>query len=133
MRRFFTLFILISYADLRGLGSKNFRNSSYKEKLAGSTTVSKLSFRFLWLYFKVVLKIRVVSVVNYEIVSNVVLHITIISAVNDEVTFNVAFQICAVSGVNDETIFNVVLKMSVVPVVNDQIIFNAGRKWVESA
>ena len=49
MLKFPTLFILIFYAGLRGLGSNNFRNSSYKEKTAGSARVSRLSFRFLWL------------------------------------------------------------------------------------
>ena len=40
-------FLFIFYAGSRGLGSKNFRNSSYKEKTAGSARVSRLSFRFL--------------------------------------------------------------------------------------
>ena len=31
------------HADLRGLGSNNFWNSSYKEKTAGSVSVSRLS------------------------------------------------------------------------------------------
>ena len=34
----------------RGVGSNNSRNSSYKEKTAGSTDVSRLSFRFLRLW-----------------------------------------------------------------------------------
>ena len=33
----------------RRQGSNSFRNSSYKEKTAGSARVSRLSFRFLWL------------------------------------------------------------------------------------
>ena len=33
----------------RRLGSNNFRNSSFKEKMAGSARVSRLSFHFLWL------------------------------------------------------------------------------------
>ena len=40
-------FLFIFHAGLRGLGSNNFRNSSYKEKMAGSARVSRLSFRFL--------------------------------------------------------------------------------------
>ena len=43
------LFILIFYADLRGLDSHNSWNSSYKEKTAGSACVSRLAFHFLWL------------------------------------------------------------------------------------
>ena len=43
------LFIL--HASSRGLGSKNFRNSSYRENTAGSARVSRLSFRFLWLWY----------------------------------------------------------------------------------
>ena len=42
--------LFIFDAGSRGLGSNNFRNSSYKEKTAGSTRVSRLSFRFLWLW-----------------------------------------------------------------------------------
>ena len=38
---------LTFHAGLRVLGSNNFRNSSHKEKTAGSARVSKLSFRFL--------------------------------------------------------------------------------------
>ena len=40
-------FLFIFHAGSRGLGSNNFRNSSYKEKTAGSARVSRLSFRFL--------------------------------------------------------------------------------------
>ena len=40
-------FLFIFHAGLRGLGSNNSRNSSYKEKAAGSARVSRLSFRFL--------------------------------------------------------------------------------------
>ena len=40
-------FFFIFNAGSRGLGSNNFRNSSYKEKTAGSARVSRLSFRFL--------------------------------------------------------------------------------------
>ena len=40
-------FVFIFNADSRGLGSNNFRNSSYKETTAGSVRVSRLSFRFL--------------------------------------------------------------------------------------
>ena len=40
-------FLFIFNAGSRGLGSNNFRNSSYKEKTAGSARVSRLSFRFL--------------------------------------------------------------------------------------
>ena len=39
--------LFIFHAGSRGLGSENFRNSSYKEKTAGSARVSRLSFRFL--------------------------------------------------------------------------------------
>ena len=39
-------------AGSRTLGSNNFRNSSYKEKTAGLARVSKLSFHFLWLWWK---------------------------------------------------------------------------------
>ena len=42
-------FLFIFHAGSRGLGSNNFRNSSYKEKTAGLACVSRLSFRFLWL------------------------------------------------------------------------------------
>ena len=40
-------FLFTFHAGLRGLGSSNFRNSSYKEKTAGSVRVSRLSFRLL--------------------------------------------------------------------------------------
>ena len=40
-------FLYIFHAGSGRLGSYNFRNSSYKEKTAGSTRVSRLSFRFL--------------------------------------------------------------------------------------
>ena len=40
-------FLFIFHAGSRRLGSNNFRNSSYKEKTAGSVRVSRLSFRFL--------------------------------------------------------------------------------------
>ena len=40
-------FLFIFHAGLRRLGSNNFGNSSYKEKTAGSSRVSRLSFRFL--------------------------------------------------------------------------------------
>ena len=36
-------FLFIFYAGSPGLGSNNFRNTSYKEKTAGSTRVSRLS------------------------------------------------------------------------------------------
>ena len=44
-------FLFIFHAGSRGLGSNNFWNSSYKEKTTGSSHVSRLSFRFLWLCF----------------------------------------------------------------------------------
>ena len=44
-------FLFVFHAGSRGLGSNNSRNSSYKEKTAGSARVSRLSFRFLWLWF----------------------------------------------------------------------------------
>ena len=40
-------FLFVFHADSHELGSNNSRNSSYKEKTAGSARVSKLSFRFL--------------------------------------------------------------------------------------
>ena len=40
-------FLFIFDAGSRRLGSNNFRNSSYKEKTAGSARVSGLSFHFL--------------------------------------------------------------------------------------
>ena len=40
-------FLFVFHAGSRGLGSNNSRNSSYKEKMAGSARVSRLSFRFL--------------------------------------------------------------------------------------
>ena len=40
-------FLFIFHAGPRGVGSNNFRNSSYKEKTAGSAHVSRLSFHFL--------------------------------------------------------------------------------------
>ena len=40
-------FLFMFNAGSRGLGSNNFRNSSYKEKTAGSARVSRRSFRFL--------------------------------------------------------------------------------------
>ena len=43
-------FSFIFHAGSQGLGSKNFRNSSYKEKTASSACVSRLSFCFLWLW-----------------------------------------------------------------------------------
>ena len=42
-------FLFVFHAGSRGLGSNNSRNSSYKEKTAGSARISRLSFRFLWL------------------------------------------------------------------------------------
>ena len=43
-------FLLIFQAGTHGQGSTNFRNSSYREKTAGSARVSRLSLRFLWLW-----------------------------------------------------------------------------------
>ena len=43
--------LFIFDAGSRRLGSNNFRNSSYKEKTASSARVSRLSFRFFWLWF----------------------------------------------------------------------------------
>ena len=40
-------FLFTFHAGSRRLGSNNFRNSSYKEKTAGSACVLRLSFRFL--------------------------------------------------------------------------------------
>ena len=43
-------FLFIFHAGPRGLGPNKFRNSSYKEKTPDSAHVSRLSFRFLWLW-----------------------------------------------------------------------------------
>ena len=40
-------FLFLFHAGSRRLGSNNFRNSSYKEKTAGSARASRPSFRFL--------------------------------------------------------------------------------------
>ena len=40
-------FLLVFHAGTRRLGCDNSRNSSYKEKTAGSARVSRLPFRFL--------------------------------------------------------------------------------------
>ena len=40
-------FLFVFHAGLRELSSNNSRNSSYKEKTAGSARVSRRSFRFL--------------------------------------------------------------------------------------
>ena len=40
-------FLFVFHAGLRGLGSNNCLNSSYKEKTVGSARASGLSFRFL--------------------------------------------------------------------------------------
>ena len=40
-------FLFVFHARLCGLGSNNYRNSSYKEKMASSARVSRLSFHFL--------------------------------------------------------------------------------------
>ena len=40
-------FLFLFHAGSRRLGSNNFRNSSYKEKTAGSARVCRLSYRFL--------------------------------------------------------------------------------------
>ena len=48
------LFILIFHLGFRGMGSNNFRNSRYKEKTAGLTRVSRLPFRFLWLWYNLI-------------------------------------------------------------------------------
>ena len=45
-------FLFVFHAGSRRLSSNNSWNSSYKEKTAGSVRVSRLSFRFLWLWFK---------------------------------------------------------------------------------
>ena len=44
-------FLFIFHAGSHRLGSNNYQNSSYTEKMAGSTRVSRLSFRFLWLCY----------------------------------------------------------------------------------
>ena len=45
-------FLFLFHAGSRGLGSNNSRNSSYKEKTAGSVRVSRLSFCFLSVWNK---------------------------------------------------------------------------------
>ena len=40
-------FLFVFHAGLRGLGSNNSRNSSYKDKTTGSACVSRLSFCLL--------------------------------------------------------------------------------------
>ena len=49
-------FLFIFHAGLHRLGSKNFRNSSYKEKTVSSARVSRLSFCFLWLWWDIYIK-----------------------------------------------------------------------------
>ena len=44
---FLALFLFIFHAGSRRLGSNNFRNSNYKEKMVGSVRVSRLSLCFL--------------------------------------------------------------------------------------
>ena len=44
-------FLFVFHSVSRRLGSNDSRNSSYKEKTAGSARVSRLSFRFLWLWY----------------------------------------------------------------------------------
>ena len=63
-------FLFIFYAGSRGLGSKNFRNSSYREKTAGSARVSRLSSRFLWLWLQITFSkesIKVKKVSNFNL------------------------------------------------------------------
>ena len=45
-------FLFVFDAGSRRLGSNNSWNSSCKEKTAGSVCVSRLSFRFLWIWLK---------------------------------------------------------------------------------
>ena len=45
-------FLFIFHVGSRWLGFNNFQNSSYKKKAAGSACVSRLYFRFLWLWLK---------------------------------------------------------------------------------
>ena len=49
-------FVFIFHAGSRRLVSNNFQNSSYKEKTAGSAHISRLSFRFLWLWLEHILQ-----------------------------------------------------------------------------
>ena len=51
--KFPRLFILIFHAGVPGMGSNNFRNSRYK-KTAGLDRVSRLSFRFLWVWYNLI-------------------------------------------------------------------------------
>ena len=44
--------ICLFHAGSCRLGSNDLRNSSYKEKRVGLACVSRLSFRFLWLWFQ---------------------------------------------------------------------------------
>ena len=48
-------FLFVFHAGSRWLGSNDSRNSSYKEKTANSACVSRLSFRFLWLWNNITL------------------------------------------------------------------------------
>ena len=41
-------FLFVFHAGSSGVGSNNSRNSRYKQKTAGSSRVSRLSFHFLW-------------------------------------------------------------------------------------
>ena len=60
-------FLCIFHAGSRGLGSNNFRNSSYKDKKASSARVSRLSFRFFWLWTNKKSKIGKIGTKNYFI------------------------------------------------------------------
>ena len=70
-----TCLFIFGAGSLR-LGSNNFQNSSYKEKTAGSTRVSWLSFRFLWLWFNWRLPTALFLCYLFEVLSLWVAHIS---------------------------------------------------------
>ena len=83
MLKFPALFILIFYAGLCGLGSDNFRNSSYKEKTAGLACVSRLSFRFF---------MTMISCMGRNLRLNVILRIAVMDFLNDRTLIATCFD-----------------------------------------
>ena len=68
-------FLFVFHARLCGLGSNNYRNSSYKEKMASSAHVSRLSFHFLWLCWQKTMFQQMVSILKRKLL-NAVFHKT---------------------------------------------------------
>ena len=68
-------FLFVFHARLCGLGSNNYRNSSYKEKTASSARVSRLSFHFLWLCWQKTMFQQMVSILKRKLL-NVMFHKT---------------------------------------------------------